>query len=108
MNAKTEFIELVEGKEVKCAAINYQECWDKRNPDSLLPIGYDQEQYNQFIESLDYDYDNGYGGQSLFGTVWLKDGTWATRGEYDGSEWWDHHDCPEIPKELIGEPKIAN
>ena len=26
---------------------------------------------------------------------------WLTRGEYDGSEWWDLNYMPEIPKEVI-------
>ena len=46
------------------------------------------------IERLNFDYDAGYGGQELFGIVKYKDGTWATRGEYDGSEWWEYHDAP--------------
>ena len=46
------------------------------------------------IERLNFIYDAGYGGQELFGIVKYKDGTWATRGEYDGSEWWEYHDAP--------------
>ena len=23
------------------------------------------------------------------------------RGEYDGSEWWQHHICPVVPKSLL-------
>ena len=54
---------------------------------------------NSFLESLDYTYDAGYGGQELFGTIWLKDGSWYSRGEYDGAEWWEHNKLPQIPKE---------
>lgn len=43
------------------------------------------------------DYDDGYGGQELFGTIWLKDGSWYERAEYDGSEWWVHRVCPPLP-----------
>jgi hypothetical protein len=46
---------------------------------------------------LDFEYDNGYGGQELYGTVWLVDETWLSRGEYDGSEWWEHNVLPVIP-----------
>ena len=45
----------------------------------------------------DYEYDSGYGTQKLFGTVWFKDGTWATRNEYDGSEHWKRYKRPELP-----------
>jgi hypothetical protein len=37
----------------------------------------------------------------LFGTVWLEDGMWMERGEYDGSEWWELMRRPEIPSTLI-------
>ena len=44
------------------------------------------------------EYDNGFGGQRFFGTIWYADGTWSTRGEYDGSEWWEYNKCPPLPK----------
>lgn len=102
-NAKQEFLSMVGSNEVLCAQISYQNCWEHELPGSKhkLLVGYTQEQYNSFIESLDFEYDSGYGGQELFGTVWFKNGTWADRGEYDGSEWWQHHVCPIIPKSLL-------
>ena len=54
------------------------------------------------LDLLDFEYDNGYGTQEVFGVVWFADGTWAERGEYDGSEWWEHHTIPEIPEHLKG------
>ena len=54
----------------------------------------------KFFEDLDYHYDANYGTQELDGIVWLEDGTWLERGEYDGSEWWEHTSCPEIPPYL--------
>jgi hypothetical protein len=26
---------------------------------------------------------------------------WAERGEYDGSEWWEIREYPEIPNDLL-------
>jgi hypothetical protein len=46
------------------------------------------------LMSLDFDYDDGYGGQEIFGCVVFKDNTWLSRGEYDGSEWWEYNKCP--------------
>ena len=46
-------------------------------------------------------YDNGHGGQELFGMIWIKNGDWIERGEYDGSEWWEYKTCPEVPDELL-------
>ena len=102
MNAKEEFLGMVNNKVVICASISYEHCWDgETSSKHILPITYTEEQYNAFVESLDFEYDSGYGGQELFGTVWFNDGTWANRGEYDGSEWWDYHVCPTIPDYLI-------
>ena len=42
-------------------------------------------------------YDSCLGSQQLWGTVWLTDGTWLSRGEYDGSEWWRRNVYPPIP-----------
>jgi hypothetical protein len=100
-NAKAEFIELVKGLEVLCVSILNGDMYDQQNSDKrLLKLDYDKADYRTFLESLDFEYDDGYGGQELFGTVWFKDGTWADRGEYDGSEWWDHQCIPSIPLEL--------
>ena len=43
------------------------------------------------------------GLQELYGTVWLADGSWLTRREHDGCEWWEHRFPPPIPPELAGE-----
>lgn len=103
-NAKEEFLHMVRNQSVLCAEISYRDCWEHDSPGSQhsLPVTYTEEEYNAFIESLDFEYDHGYGGQELFGTVWFNDGTWADRGEYDGSEWWQHHICPVVPKSLLG------
>jgi len=51
----------------------------------------------EVLPNLDFDYDEGYGGQRLYGNIWYTDGTWSTRVEYDGSEWWEYHKCPTCP-----------
>ena len=101
-NAKEEFLGTTKNNKVLCASISYEECWERRlNKECKLLVNYTQEQYDAFIQSLDFDYDAGYGGQELFGTIWFSDGTWADRGEYDGSEWWNVHTCPIVPKSLL-------
>ena len=67
-----------------------------------LEVGYSPTDLGKFFVALNIDYDSGYGGQELFGTIWLTNGVWLTRGEYDGSEWWDVHTYPAIPKTLTG------
>jgi hypothetical protein len=95
-NAKIEFLQAVLDKaKVKCAEITFN-----KEP-FLLKISHTQEEYDEFLESLDFMYDSGFGGQYVFGTIWLEDGTWFTRAEYDGSEWWWYHSLPDIPKKLF-------
>lgn len=52
------------------------------------------------LDDLNFDYDAGYGSQELFGAVYCKNSNnrpvWLTRGEYDGSEWWDINTIPEF------------
>jgi len=79
--------------------------YEDPNPvDASLKIGHftnDAVSFNNFLDKLNTIYDCGFGGQELFGTVWLHDGTWLSREEYDGSEGWIHQKSPEIPKDLL-------
>lgn len=102
-NAKDEFLRHISNREVLCAQIQKGEDYgDDNNQPSVfnLTTGWTKEDWNQFLSDLDFEYDSGYGGQNLFGTIWYVDGTWSDRGEYDGSEWYEYHICPQIPKEL--------
>lgn len=44
-------------------------------------------------------YDNGYGGQEVAGdlVICFNDGSWLSRAEYDGSEWWQYNYYPQQP-----------
>lgn len=108
-NAKREFLDHVLEREVLCAYITFG--WDEDKPEDQmnLKINYTSTDYEAFLISLDFNYDEGFGGQTLFGTIWYKDGTWSSRGEYDGSEWWEHNIVPDIPEHLgkaIPPPKM--
>lgn len=95
-NAKEEFLEEMTGKHLKCAMISHY-----RKGKLHLKVGYSSNELDQFLESLDFTYDSGYGGQELYGTIWYKDATWSDRGEYDGSEWWQYNSVPDIPPNLL-------
>lgn len=96
-NAKQELLTaLKDTANVKCASIVHN-----RVGSITLKVNYSQEDFNKFLKKLDFKYDSGYGSQELEGTVWLEDGTWLSRGEYDGSEWWEHNVLPEIPSECL-------
>lgn len=109
MNAKQELAELLEknglqGADIKAAYVQFGDEWYGKQPDMFrLAVGYQRVQLIDFWRFLDREYDNGYGGQELFGMIWFSDGTWAERGEYDGSEWWEYKKTPELPDYLKGD-----
>jgi hypothetical protein len=87
---------LTPGLEIRCASIRHNDT------NIVLKDNHTQKDYLDFLDRLDFEYDDGYGTQELYGIVWLPDGTWLDRGEYDGSEWWTYRVCPEIPQECLG------
>lgn len=113
MNAKEEIGYLKFG-EIKCAIIN----WNDRTSDFelrhlpedqrkirdsvnlSLKVGHTQEEFNAFMNALDFEYDDDYGVQELHGLIWLSNGNWMSRWEHDGSEGWQLNSLPEIPDEL--------
>jgi hypothetical protein len=113
MNAATEFNNFIVTKpRVICAWVQEQiGRWTDDGEDIpriCLPLLYTDEQYSEFMSKLDFTYDSGYGGQELDGVIWFEDGTWADRGEYDGSEWWQYHKLPEVPTYLYSEEDRKN
>jgi hypothetical protein len=118
INAMEEFLPfLVRKSKIVCAEVCYSPLLPPQQPDIYdedenssattspsndfnLPVGYTEEELDKFIRSLNFNYNNGFGLQCLYGTVWFDDGSWGTRGEYDGSEWWEIHSIPEIPEHL--------
>lgn len=105
MNAKQEFIKLAPMEEIICAYVCSMEysCDEDHEPRhyAQLKKGFTKEEYDAFLEKLDFEYDAGYGLQKLDGCVWCVDGAWFDRGEYDGSEWWNYHRYPQIPETLL-------
>jgi hypothetical protein len=98
MNARKELQDFFTNPELelKCALIQFS--WQD-NEGIVLPLNFTEQDLQKFFQELDVIYDNGYGCQELYGTVWLTNGTWLSRGEYDGREWWQHNELPEIPAE---------
>ena len=100
INAKEEFVEEIGSRTVKCATITKGRSYADDRRTIKLKCGYSKSDYTRFKARINFEYDNGYGVQELDGVIWYTDGTWSERGEYDGSEWWEHKECPEIPTEL--------
>ena len=55
--------------------------------------------WGEVLPQLDFEYNEGFGEQQLYGYVWYADGTWSERCEYDGMEWWEYKRCPDMPEE---------
>ena len=63
-----------------------------------------------FLFAKNADYDSGYGSAEVATdlVVVFKDGSWLSRGEYDGSEFWRYNHVPQKPREKFhGEIKFA-
>lgn len=102
MNALTELenIKNFHFKNIKWARINFSNWLPGIDYKINLHSNYTEQQLQDFMNSLfSIDYDNGFGTQELFGIIVMKDNTWYTRGEYDGSEWWEYHKCPKEPQD---------
>jgi len=93
-NAMKELQSQIRGLNIQAATLHYE------GKEYSLKVGHTLHELWLFLNSIDFEYDDGYGTQELDGTVWFEDGSWLERGEYDGSEWWDRKVRPEIPDRL--------
>lgn len=89
MNAKQEFLEHTKG---------LYPVYLKIEVELYGVIHYIEGAPSAVIDRLDFEYDEGYGIQQLYGYIWYADGSWSERAEYDGSEWWEHKVCPPLPE----------
>ena len=113
INAKEEFLAHITSVNISvlCCGIEIfksQYPWqDSVVPDvqAALRPGWTAEEFKGFLQALDFNYDNGYGRQMLFGIIWYTDGSWSERYEYDGAEEWQHKQCPELPQEFFRDRK---
>jgi hypothetical protein len=87
-NAQKELLEHVEGRKVELVKIAFMQTYGEE----LLRI---EGTLEEVLPQLNFEYNDGYGSQKLFGYVWYEDGTWSDREEYDGSEWWQYRCCPK-------------
>lgn len=55
----------------------------------------------EYATIANVEYDNGFGGAEVAEdlVVLFTDGSWLSRGEYDGSEWWSYNKAPAVPSE---------
>lgn len=75
--------------------------------DDVRWVGSSEYEINldDFIRLADVEYDSGYGGQEVAEDLLIVgDDWWLSRGEYDGSEWWDFNRKPKKPENIIQNP----
>jgi hypothetical protein len=102
INAKNEFLIHTNSKpKIKAVYVRYYP-FDNNQQELLLKESYSEEDFDKFLIGIDFDYENDFGCQDIHGTIWYKDGTWSTRDEYHGCEWWEYHKLPQIPDCLKG------
>jgi hypothetical protein len=93
------------GHKLICADITVDhDGWEQEMDRIHLKVVRTPQETEAFFKRLDFKYNPGYGTQMISGTVWLTNGAWLTRGEYDGSEWWEVHREPMIPDHLRTKP----
>lgn len=105
MLAREEFISHLESiketdKEIRVtsAIIIYEPEYDNRFGFVFNPNypNYSNNEFNDFLDKLNFEYNDGYGGQYIYGYIWYNNGCWSERAEYDGSEWWEYKKCPSF------------
>ena len=105
INAKKELLNklILNNKYIIAAKLCYIDSVDEYQDVQInfnLKLNSSKEEYDKFLNSLDFEYDDGFGCQYIYGIVWLNNEEWLERWEYDGSEGWTLCKYPEIPKEL--------
>ena len=104
INAKDEFLYAVKNinRPLLAASIVYGNEWDENGLQKYeLKCNYTVKDWHKFLDSINFKYDNGYGGALLGGSrIYFSDFI-VLRGEYDGSEWWEiKNENSLIPSEL--------
>lgn len=111
INAKEELQSILEqlhkyGHQIVAADIHVEyDSFDQVTDSITLNMKHTEQELQAFYQRLNFKYSPGYGMQMIQGTVWLTYGVWLTRGEYDGSEWWEVHKQPTIPNHLRTQPQ---
>lgn len=100
-NAKQEFLEhiymgLID--HVKCVYINVS---GKKFKTIFLRKDFSQKSWNEFLDYLDFDYDEKSLKVEIEGTIWYNDNTWSTHDYIDYEQVWVYHKMPQPPKFLV-------
>jgi len=99
-NVFSEVASAVNGAGFTCADISFLQLAMTDGYGCAIPGGVLEYRSGDCMKSLGEglhglgSYDSGFGGQFLFGTIVFKDGSYLSRGEHDGSEWFEYNRTP--------------
>ena len=97
INAKNEFLNEIKGKDLLCCEISTF----KIKPGYIsLSVGFSEQEFNRFVNSLDFEFDDMTGPNMIDGFIWYKNNTWSERRFLNGREWWNFLICVPIPEYL--------
>lgn len=74
---------------------------NKGDNEYILRPCYTKEEYREWLESLDFEYDDANGFQEIYGKIGLDNMKWLERKEYDGSEYWEICQIPQFPQQYL-------
>ena len=79
-------------KDIKFIAFKNVATYDINDDSNIMVF----DTFEEFKKVADFMYDDGYGGNEIHreSVVVFNDHTWLSRGEYDGSEWWEYNKEP--------------
>ena len=96
-------------EETERALVYYNKTWDDISwiggNDFYISI----EQFKEAAKNTNYNC--GYGSEEVAVdlVICFKDGSWLSRAEYDGSEWWKYNTYPKKPRNKFkGNVKLAD
>lgn len=107
MNATVELLAHIEDRKIKAAKVWWDEFYRHSYSEedvlmnnsfihTLYP-GYSRQEYKDFMSFLNREYPHIGSWQYLYGTIWYEDGTWSSRDQNNGFEWWTHNKTPQLP-----------
>ena len=74
------------------------------SPDDVLYVfnSFGYCSWEEFEKLANFDYNNGYGLVAIDLNLIVRGSDWwLERGEYDGSEWWEYKQMPNIEKKPL-------
>jgi hypothetical protein len=113
VNAQVELLSFLAKEDKTLYAASIEIPFAQQNRSIELFEGHGPIALNAFLQSLDFEYENGLEGEpdryfsmtnftNVIGTLWFTDGAWARRKAIDDEEWWEIQPTidPPVPDRL--------